>query len=74
MLWSNITSDGKADQKIIHAGEAVKMYAIADATRSTNIDSNDKNNVECHQGNNGNNSIETKCKGEVTTKKYGLNT
>lgn len=68
VLWCNITPDGKADSRTIHAGEAVKSNS---GSCMENINDKDKN--ECQPDGNRGKSIESRSERNVETKKYGLN-
>jgi len=73
VLWCNITPDGKPDPKTIHAGESVNSSNIIG---NDNGDGDGHNTSDFHQGNKESVYLKMKCsedKGEVGTKKYGLN-
>ena len=70
IFWCNITPDGRADERTIHAGEAVKSKSSKFARRilSTNsIDEKTGNKFTIEK------KAESKSKLGVETKKYGLN-
>ena len=70
VLWSNITPDGKADSRTIHAGEAVKSNPVEPPSLTLCT----KNMIsECSQGEINKTIIESRSERKVETKKYGLN-
>jgi hypothetical protein len=74
VLWCNITPDGRADPRTIHAGEAVKSKSAEAAIKSSCTNTiNDNERNECQPGESRKEIIESKSKRKVETKKYGLN-
>jgi len=73
VLWCNITPDGKADPRTIHAGEAVKSNSAEAAIKSSCTNTINDERKECQPGGSRKKIIESKVKRKVETKKYGLN-
>ena len=74
VFWCNITPDGKADPRTIHAGEAVKSNSIKVERRSLSTNFiNEKIENKCRVGGTIEKKIEPRSSLKVGTKKYGLN-
>jgi hypothetical protein len=74
VLWCNITPDGKADSRTIHAGEAVTSKWTEAAIRNSctnNISNEDENERQPDESRK--KIVESRSKRQVETKKYGLN-
>jgi hypothetical protein len=72
VLWCNITSDGKADARTIHAGEAVKVN-LPEVTPTISCAIKSKDSSEFQPSEIGKTSIQSESKDYFETKKYGLN-